>query len=43
MVSITLRYDMRRAPGSATHAALYSAMIEQCRWADQQGLSLIHI
>lgn len=43
MVSITMRYDMRRAPGSAPHSALYSAMIEQARWADQLGLGTISL
>jgi alkanesulfonate monooxygenase SsuD/methylene tetrahydromethanopterin reductase-like flavin-dependent oxidoreductase (luciferase family) len=43
MVSITLRYDMRRAPGSAPHRALYSAMIEQARWADEQGFTTISL
>jgi alkanesulfonate monooxygenase SsuD/methylene tetrahydromethanopterin reductase-like flavin-dependent oxidoreductase (luciferase family) len=43
MVSITLRYDMRRAPGSAPHSALYPAMIEQARWADEQGFTTISL
>lgn len=43
MVSITLRYDMRRAPGSAQHSELYGAMIEQCRWADEQGFATISL
>jgi alkanesulfonate monooxygenase SsuD/methylene tetrahydromethanopterin reductase-like flavin-dependent oxidoreductase (luciferase family) len=43
MVSVTMRYDMRRAPGSAPHSALYSAMIEQSRWADQLGFTTISL
>lgn len=43
MVSVTMRYDMRRAPGSAPHRALYSAMIEQAKWADQLGFTTISL
>jgi alkanesulfonate monooxygenase SsuD/methylene tetrahydromethanopterin reductase-like flavin-dependent oxidoreductase (luciferase family) len=43
MVSVTMRYDMRRAPGSAPHSALYSAMIEQARWADELGFTTISL
>ena len=43
MVDVTLRYDMRRAPEGAPHSALYSAMIEQCRWADEQGFTTISL
>jgi len=41
-VHIILRYDLR-APswGPATHAELYAACLEQCRWADEVGFNLV--
>ncbi len=43
MPQIMLRYDMR-APGFGTPAAtLYGAALEQCAWADAQGLDRIQL
>lgn len=41
MVGISLRYDLRRAPAGAPYSALYSACIEQSRWADRLGLDAV--
>src|SRR6266704_3554479 len=42
MTMIGLRYDLR-APsfGSATHAELYAACLEQCAWAGRLGLDFV--
>jgi len=42
MAMIGLRYDLR-APtwGSATHAELYSACLDQCRWGDERGFDAV--
>jgi alkanesulfonate monooxygenase SsuD/methylene tetrahydromethanopterin reductase-like flavin-dependent oxidoreductase (luciferase family) len=42
MALIVVRYDLR-APAFAgvTHAALYAACLEQCAWADAQGLDMV--
>ena len=34
---VTLRYDLRSVPFGRPHSELYSAMIEQVRWADRVG------
>jgi len=37
-----LRYDLRRAPFATTsHAALASAVLEQCEWADTRGFAAV--
>ena len=39
---IGIRFDLRApAFGTATHAELYAACLEQCAWADGQGLDLV--
>ena len=39
-----LRYDMRLpAFGTATHAELYAAAIEQCAWAEDKGFGSVHL
>ncbi|HEY2430621.1 MAG TPA: LLM class flavin-dependent oxidoreductase [Acidimicrobiales bacterium] len=39
---IILRYDLRApAWGPATHAELYAACLEQCRWADEVGFNMV--
>ena len=42
MAMIGLRYDLR-APswGSATHAEMYAACLEQSRWGDERGLDFV--
>jgi alkanesulfonate monooxygenase SsuD/methylene tetrahydromethanopterin reductase-like flavin-dependent oxidoreductase (luciferase family) len=42
MAMIAIRYDLRApAFGQATHAELYAACLEQCAWADEQGLDMV--
>src|SRR5437899_10673193 len=42
MAMIGIRFDLRApAFGTATHAELYAACLEQCAWADGQGLDLV--
>jgi alkanesulfonate monooxygenase SsuD/methylene tetrahydromethanopterin reductase-like flavin-dependent oxidoreductase (luciferase family) len=42
MAMIGVRFDLRApAFGTATHAELYAACLEQCAWADGQGLDLV--
>ena len=42
MAMIGLRYDLR-APswGSATHAEMYAACLDQARWADERGIDFV--
>jgi alkanesulfonate monooxygenase SsuD/methylene tetrahydromethanopterin reductase-like flavin-dependent oxidoreductase (luciferase family) len=41
-IRISLRYDLR-APAFAgrTHEEIYAACVEQCAWADEQGLDMV--
>jgi len=42
LAMIGVRFDLRApAFGTATHAELYAACLEQCAWADGQGLDLV--
>ena len=42
MAMIAIRYDLRVPPfARATHADLYAACLEQCAWADEQGLDVV--
>jgi alkanesulfonate monooxygenase SsuD/methylene tetrahydromethanopterin reductase-like flavin-dependent oxidoreductase (luciferase family) len=42
MAIIGVRYDLRNPPfGSASHAQLYAACLEQCAWADEHGFDTI--
>ena len=42
MTMIGIRYDLRVPPfGSATHAELYAACLEQCTWADAHGVDIL--
>jgi alkanesulfonate monooxygenase SsuD/methylene tetrahydromethanopterin reductase-like flavin-dependent oxidoreductase (luciferase family) len=44
MVMIGLRYDLRApAFGTTTPAELYAACLDQCEWADRNGLDLVAI
>jgi len=39
---IGIRFDLRApAFGTATHAELYAACLDQCAWAEEQGLDLV--
>src|SRR6185295_9263410 len=42
MAMIGIRFDLR-APkfGTATHAELYAACLDQCAWADERGLDIV--
>src|SRR5262245_9032481 len=42
MAMIGIRFDLRApAFGTATHAELYAACLDQCAWAEEQGLDLV--
>src|SRR5438552_8678963 len=42
MAMIAIRYDLRVPPfATTTHAALYSACLDQCAWADELGLDTV--
>src|SRR5262245_65286836 len=42
MTMIGIRYDLRVPPfGSASHAELYAACLEQCAWADALGFDTV--
>lgn len=42
MAMIGIRFDLRvPAFGTATHADLYAACLDQCAWADEQGLDVV--
>jgi len=42
MAMIGIRFDLRApAFGTATHAALYAACLDQCAWADEHGLDFV--
>jgi alkanesulfonate monooxygenase SsuD/methylene tetrahydromethanopterin reductase-like flavin-dependent oxidoreductase (luciferase family) len=42
MTMVALRYDLRVPPfGTATHADLYQACLDQCAWGDEKGLDLV--
>jgi len=42
MAMIGIRYDLRVPPfGSASHAELYAACLDQCTWADRNGLDMV--
>jgi alkanesulfonate monooxygenase SsuD/methylene tetrahydromethanopterin reductase-like flavin-dependent oxidoreductase (luciferase family) len=42
MVMIGIRYDLRVPPfGTATHADLYAACLDQCAWADQHAFDAV--
>lgn len=44
MAAIALRYDLRAPDWAATkHPELYAACLEQCAWADQNGLDFVVI
>ena len=41
MAMVGMRFDLRVPPfGKATHAELYAACLEQCAWADGNGLDV---
>lgn len=40
-VSLTIRYDLRATSFGRTHAELYSAMLDQVRWADRVGFDSV--
>src|SRR5207245_10914894 len=42
MAMLGLRYDLR-APswGSATHAEMYAACLDQARWGDERGIDFV--
>jgi alkanesulfonate monooxygenase SsuD/methylene tetrahydromethanopterin reductase-like flavin-dependent oxidoreductase (luciferase family) len=42
MATIVMRFDLRVPPfGTASHRELYAACLEQCAWADAQGLDMV--
>ncbi|MGH7820323.1 MAG: LLM class flavin-dependent oxidoreductase [Candidatus Binatia bacterium] len=42
MAMIGIRYDLRAPPfGSASHAELYRACLDQCAWADEVALDIV--
>ncbi|MEM1114535.1 MAG: LLM class flavin-dependent oxidoreductase [Pseudomonadota bacterium] len=44
MTSFYLRFDMRRPDFStASHADMFSAALEQCAWAEAQGMDGVHL
>jgi alkanesulfonate monooxygenase SsuD/methylene tetrahydromethanopterin reductase-like flavin-dependent oxidoreductase (luciferase family) len=44
MAMIALRYDLRMPEwGSATHAELYAACLDQCAWGDERGFDAVVI